>query len=145
MKKTNNKGFSLVELIIVIAIMAVLIGVLAPQFIKYVEKSRLSSDGTTTTEFETAMQTIASDPDITLDSSKDYSVSNSGAAISISSDLKAIFDTTGVIDTTKSFKYQSTAFKGATVKVELKYNTTSKVWEVKTTGLPDVATSSSSS
>ena len=44
MKKLNNKGFSLVELIIVIAIMAVLIGVLAPQFIKYVEKSKESKD-----------------------------------------------------------------------------------------------------
>lgn len=42
----NNKGFSLVELIIVIAIMAVLIGVLAPQFIKYVEKSKESVDVT---------------------------------------------------------------------------------------------------
>ena len=31
-KKMNNKGFSLVELIIVIAIMAVLIAVLAPQY-----------------------------------------------------------------------------------------------------------------
>lgn len=44
MKKNSNKGFSLVELIIVIAIMAVLIGVLAPQFIKYVEKSKQSTD-----------------------------------------------------------------------------------------------------
>ena len=43
-KKLNNKGFSLVELIIVIAIMAVLIGVLAPQYLKYVEKSRQSAD-----------------------------------------------------------------------------------------------------
>ena len=31
MKKTNNKGFSLVELIIVIAIMAILVGGLARQ------------------------------------------------------------------------------------------------------------------
>ena len=43
-KKLNNKGFSLVELIIVIAIMAVLIGVLAPQYLKYVERSRQSAD-----------------------------------------------------------------------------------------------------
>ncbi len=43
-RKMNNKGFSLVELIIVIAIMAVLVGVLAPQFIKYVEQSRRSTD-----------------------------------------------------------------------------------------------------
>lgn len=40
----NNKGFSLVELIIVIAIMAILVGVIAPQLIKYIEKSRTSAD-----------------------------------------------------------------------------------------------------
>lgn len=40
--KTNNKGFSLIELIVVIAILAVLIGVLAPTIISNIEKSRRS-------------------------------------------------------------------------------------------------------
>ena len=42
--KKNNKGFSLVELIVVIAIMAVLVGVLAPTLIGNIEKSRESKD-----------------------------------------------------------------------------------------------------
>ena len=39
-KFNNNKGFSLVELIIVIAIMVALIAVMGPQYIKYVSSSR---------------------------------------------------------------------------------------------------------
>jgi type IV pilus assembly protein PilA len=44
MKKLNNKGFSLVELIIVIAIMAILVGVVGTQVIPYLEKSRQAKD-----------------------------------------------------------------------------------------------------
>lgn len=67
MKKENmnNKGFSLVELIIVIAIMAILIVVLAPQYLKYVEKSRNSTDLQNAVEIKTAIETYAADPDAT--------------------------------------------------------------------------------
>ena len=61
-KKLNNKGFSLVELIIVIAIMAVLIGVLAPQYLKYVEKSRQSADLDNYNEMISAVEAWAADP-----------------------------------------------------------------------------------
>ena len=57
----NNKGFSLVELIIVIAIMAILVGVLAPQFIKYVEKSRESTDLQNIEEIKTAIEIYVAD------------------------------------------------------------------------------------
>ena len=65
MKKrfSNNKGFSLVELIIVVAIMAILIGVLAPQYIKYVEKSRISSDKDMVDSLTKAVQTACTDED----------------------------------------------------------------------------------
>ena len=46
----KNKGFSLVELIVVVAIMAVLVGILAPAYLSYVEKTRRGTDENTAEE-----------------------------------------------------------------------------------------------
>ena len=60
----NNKGFSLVELIIVIAIMAILVGVMAPQLIKYIEKTNVSSDVQLCDTVREAVQTAMMDPSV---------------------------------------------------------------------------------
>jgi type IV pilus assembly protein PilA len=62
--KKNNKGFSLVELIIVIAIMAILAGALAPALIKYINKSRRSADISNADTIRTAVQTTLSNEEV---------------------------------------------------------------------------------
>lgn len=61
----NTGGFSLVELIIVIAIMAVLVGITAPQYIKYVERARIQKVITNT-------QTIADGINVALTDAASY-------------------------------------------------------------------------
>ena len=58
-KKKDNKGFSLVELVIAIAIMAILVGILAPQYTKYVEKSRKAADASNMDEMVKVVKVYA--------------------------------------------------------------------------------------
>lgn len=53
-----NGGFSLVEIVVVIAIMAILVGVLAPAYFRYVEKSRRQSDDTAADEILHATENV---------------------------------------------------------------------------------------
>ena len=104
-KEMNNKGFSLVELIIVIAIMAILVGVLAPQFIKYVEQSRESTDLQNIDEYKTAIEAGVADGSIT----SDVTITISGgdtATISANADLSAYgLPTSGTTKALKSKKW----------------------------------------
>jgi len=82
-KKKNNKGFSLVELIVVIAIMAVLVGVLAPQFIKYVNNSRVATDVKNGQEIASALSADLADGSLTgkTTAAQEITASNKPSAI----------------------------------------------------------------
>ncbi len=80
----KNKGFSLVELIIVIAIMAILVGVMAPQLLRYVEKTNISADtqlcDSVANAITYSMVDCLSDPAIDKDSVAQINQIQSGTA-----------------------------------------------------------------
>lgn len=86
----NNKGFSLIELIVVIAIMAILVGVLAPQVIKYIESSKQSTDLQNLSAVRSAVEVgvtegaISSDVTIAVDAdAKNVTISGTGVAAAL--------------------------------------------------------------
>ena len=125
----NNKGFSLVELIIVIAIMAVLIGVLAPQYLKYVEKSRVSSDKTVISDVKGAMLTSLSDEDVYSSVGTVVTVSvNNGKGFS--STGSALEKAIGVVVGNDAIKLTSKTYKDATVTFTATFNTATSAWTI---------------
>lgn len=96
-KRRNNKGFSLVELIIVIAIMAILAGVLAPQFVKYLEKSRIGTDIQNAQQIASAMAAQYVDDAASSSAEFTYPLTdiNVSAAASDGTDAKKVQDVIG--------------------------------------------------
>lgn len=136
MKKNNknNKGFSLVELIIVIAIMAILIGVLAPQYLKFVERSRQSTDKQNVDEIIRAIEIYAADPlasdamdtdattgtVITFHYKSKMTIDSSGAnADEIYEALKSAGIITGADFTTNTTELKSNKWDGVTITIKV--------------------------
>ena len=80
-KKKNNKGFTLVELVIVIAILAILVGLLAPQYTKYVEKSKKSADVNNMDELVKAVEVYVID-----NATKDKMTAQNAVTLSLDKD-----------------------------------------------------------
>ncbi|MEG2427657.1 MAG: prepilin-type N-terminal cleavage/methylation domain-containing protein [Clostridium sp.] len=79
-KRKNSKGFSLIELIIAIAILVILTGLLAPQFMRYMEKSREAKDMQVLDTIYGAVQVALTNEDayaaVTSDSTNNNAIKN---------------------------------------------------------------------
>lgn len=138
-KSLTNKGFSLVELIIVVAIMAVLIGVLAPQYLRYVEKARLQRDNTSIADFANVVKissteekvnaALASGATFEFNTATPPALKHSGV-----DDLDKEVDMTVAYDTTdlsyKDVKLTSNTYNNATDKPKLVVTVTNGIVSV---------------
>lgn len=129
--KLNNKGFSLVELIIVIAIMAILAAALAPQLIKYIEKSRISSDKTAAASVKSAFDTAISN-----EAAYDEAVAGANTiTCTTSSDLTGTGTLTNLIDEMSSTLTDLKAPKSKVGKAGVTYFVS---WDVDNNKITDI-------
>ena len=83
LQENDKKGFSLVELIIVMAIMAILVGIVASQVLPYMEKSRQSKDQQVLSNICTDVVSAIAQADQAVDSFSGVSVEDlSSGAVS---------------------------------------------------------------
>ena len=95
----KNKGFSLVELIIVIAIMAILAAAIAPALIRYIDKSRRGDDVQAAATINTAVTAVLANED----AYDEVAASMNGTTVLTSAAAHTANSTFSSTNTTKTF------------------------------------------
>lgn len=129
-ERKDNRGFSLVELIIVVAIMAVLMIVLAPAMLRYVEKTRVTKDESAVAEVlkvtelalsDDKLYTEAGGGDITVTVKDDTEISvacgtgaDPGAAGNLKADIQAAVG--------DKIRFSSATYRGKTFTLYFEYD-----------------------
>ena len=138
-EKKDNKGFSLVELIIVIAIMAILVGIVGTQVIPYIDKSRNAKDVQKLSGLCTDAMTAYSSNAATLDATSVYTIEigdsvdvKKGGAADTDTTLKDAFEELNGIKKVSDLKLESKAGKDVT-KVTITCQNTGDMITVTTT------------
>lgn len=145
-RKQNNKGFSLVELIIVIAIMAILIGIVGTQVIPYIEKSRKAKDIQLVSGMCTDAMTAYSSNAAKLDPAKEYTITIDTTEVKVTGGtddennaLKASFTELNKYDKVKGkLKFESKS-GGQITTVTIKCKNDAPMIEVTVAGPTDAA------
>jgi type IV pilus assembly protein PilA len=120
-EQKDNRGFSLVELIIVIAIMAILVGIVGTQVIPYIDKSRhakdiqvlsgLCTDATTAYSSNAASLDPAAEYEIKITKGASGAVTVTGGTADEQKILKDAFAELNGIKNVESLKLESKAGK----------------------------------
>lgn len=122
-KEKNNRGFSLIELIVVIAILATVIAVIAPQFGKYISTSKASTDMQNFQRIKTAVEVFYTDKG--TDGSESFLLEVTNGMVTITGqNVEEIF-TNAALDV--DFKLESNTW----FDVEMKYIPSNNKWDIK--------------
>ena len=139
MKKSQKttKGFSLIELIIVIAIMAVLVAIIAPNLTKYLGSSKTKTDQKNADELASQLQTCITEYDTDQSTSLGASIGSgtmkitwSGKTATSSSPADSTFD--GIVNANITSDTKSEE-NGSSASANITYNSTTKVYTITVT------------